>query len=267
MRRPCPRPTAATARDVSRRRRRRQAGGTPAALVPEDVAGPLRRGVRRTAGLRHRERPQAPGARLTSRAAASSPGCRPSACAASRCATPVPSPRGRAGDVAVGRACDREPGPLGCCLAVALGFGAAMWSQLTIGWQWSRPAITAPPPPSPRSPRRSRCRPCLSSPFWPRCRCSPPSSPASPAAGPATAQAVGGPRRGQRDRVRRRQALRERLAGHRRPRRPHPRRPGRVRVGESLSVSSTGRIPVCSAPSPSPRLPGWPSARSPRRPR
>jgi hypothetical protein len=32
---------------------------------------------------------------------------------------------------------------LGCCLAVFLGFGAAMWSQLTIGWQWSEPAHAA----------------------------------------------------------------------------------------------------------------------------
>jgi hypothetical protein len=31
---------------------------------------------------------------------------------------------------------------LGCSLAVFLGFGAAMWSQLTIGWQWSRAAGT-----------------------------------------------------------------------------------------------------------------------------
>ncbi len=32
---------------------------------------------------------------------------------------------------------------LGCCLAVFLGFGAAMWSQLTIGWQWSEPPHAA----------------------------------------------------------------------------------------------------------------------------
>jgi hypothetical protein len=31
---------------------------------------------------------------------------------------------------------------LGCSLAVFLGIGAAMWSQLTIGWQWSRSAST-----------------------------------------------------------------------------------------------------------------------------
>ena len=28
---------------------------------------------------------------------------------------------------------------LGCAAAVFLGFGAALWSQLTIGWQWSAP--------------------------------------------------------------------------------------------------------------------------------
>jgi hypothetical protein len=32
---------------------------------------------------------------------------------------------------------------LACCLAVFLALGAAIWSQLTIGWQWSAPA-TAP---------------------------------------------------------------------------------------------------------------------------
>ena len=26
---------------------------------------------------------------------------------------------------------------LACCLSIFLGFGAAIWSQLTIGWQWS----------------------------------------------------------------------------------------------------------------------------------
>jgi hypothetical protein len=31
----------------------------------------------------------------------------------------------------------------GCCAAVFLGFGAAMWSQLTIGWQWSAPDTAA----------------------------------------------------------------------------------------------------------------------------
>ncbi len=33
-------------------------------------------------------------------------------------------------------------GSLGCCLAVFLAFGAALWSQLTIGWQWSPSAST-----------------------------------------------------------------------------------------------------------------------------
>src|SRR3977135_351094 len=28
---------------------------------------------------------------------------------------------------------------LGCALGVFLTFGVAIWSQLTIGWQWSRP--------------------------------------------------------------------------------------------------------------------------------
>lgn len=32
---------------------------------------------------------------------------------------------------------------LGCCVAIFVGFGAAMWSQLTIGWQWSQPDTAA----------------------------------------------------------------------------------------------------------------------------
>ena len=32
---------------------------------------------------------------------------------------------------------------LACCTAVFLGLGAAMWSQLTIGWQWSAPDARA----------------------------------------------------------------------------------------------------------------------------
>jgi hypothetical protein len=32
---------------------------------------------------------------------------------------------------------------LACCMAIFLGFGVAMWSQLTIGWQWSEPGTTA----------------------------------------------------------------------------------------------------------------------------
>ena len=50
---------------------------------------------------------------------------------------------GTAGDIAAGRHVTASLVSLGCCLAVALGFGAAMWSQLTIGWQWSRPASAA----------------------------------------------------------------------------------------------------------------------------
>jgi hypothetical protein len=41
------------------------------------------------------------------------------------------------------RACDQARTSLvalGCCVAVFLGFGVAIWSQLTIGWQWSEPA-------------------------------------------------------------------------------------------------------------------------------
>jgi hypothetical protein len=33
-------------------------------------------------------------------------------------------------------------GALGCCVAVFLVVGAALWSQLTIGWQWSAPSGT-----------------------------------------------------------------------------------------------------------------------------
>ncbi len=32
---------------------------------------------------------------------------------------------------------------LGWCVAIFMGFGAAMWSQLTIGWQWSEPDTVA----------------------------------------------------------------------------------------------------------------------------
>jgi len=32
---------------------------------------------------------------------------------------------------------------MGCALAVFLAFGVAMWSQLTVGWQWSEPDTTA----------------------------------------------------------------------------------------------------------------------------
>ncbi len=56
---------------------------------------------------------------------------------------PGPMAARTAGDIAVGRHVTASLVSLGCCLAVALGFGAAMWSQLTIGWQWSRPAGTA----------------------------------------------------------------------------------------------------------------------------
>ncbi len=32
---------------------------------------------------------------------------------------------------------------LGCCAAIFMSFGAALWSQLTIGWQWSAPDSAA----------------------------------------------------------------------------------------------------------------------------
>ena len=32
---------------------------------------------------------------------------------------------------------------LGCCVAIFVDLGAAMWSQLTIGWQWSEPDTAA----------------------------------------------------------------------------------------------------------------------------
>jgi hypothetical protein len=32
---------------------------------------------------------------------------------------------------------------LGCCTAVFVSFGAAIWSQLTVGWQWSAPGNAA----------------------------------------------------------------------------------------------------------------------------
>ena len=32
---------------------------------------------------------------------------------------------------------------LGCCVAIFVAFGTAMWSQLTIGWQWSEPDAAA----------------------------------------------------------------------------------------------------------------------------
>jgi len=32
---------------------------------------------------------------------------------------------------------------LGCCAAIFAGLGAAMWSQLTVGWQWSEPDTAA----------------------------------------------------------------------------------------------------------------------------
>jgi hypothetical protein len=62
--------------------------------------------------------------------------------AAGVCGLPLHDPDaapGLAVDGAVSRHVTASLVALGCCLAVALGFGAAMSSQLTIGWQWSGP--------------------------------------------------------------------------------------------------------------------------------
>jgi hypothetical protein len=55
------------------------------------------------------------------------------------CGFPVAGPR----DAAAGRASAASLASLSACLAVFVVVGAAMWSQLTIGWQWSAPAGTA----------------------------------------------------------------------------------------------------------------------------
>ena len=50
----------------------------------------------------------------------------------------------RAGWCRTGRATSRASlASLACCTAVFLGFGGAIWSQLTIGWQWSAPDTAA----------------------------------------------------------------------------------------------------------------------------
>ena len=46
---------------------------------------------------------------------------------------------------------------LACCAAVFLGLGGAIWSQLTIGWQWSAPDATAAVPTGSRPWGRRRC--------------------------------------------------------------------------------------------------------------
>ncbi|HEX4292257.1 MAG TPA: hypothetical protein VH021_25265 [Trebonia sp.] len=88
------------------------------------------------------ERPQAPGRSLDVMRG----GLVARLSAVGLCGLPLRDPGamapGTAGDVAAGRHVTASLVALGCCLAVALGFGAAMWSQLTIGWQWSRPAST-----------------------------------------------------------------------------------------------------------------------------
>ena len=68
--------------------------------------------------------------------------------------------------------------------------------------------------------------------------------------------------------VRRRPALREQLAGHRRPPCARPQRSGRVHLGDhALREHRTGRIRRCSRPCPATSVPGWRSARSSSPPR
>ena len=213
-----------------------------------------------------RTRPAAPS---TSRAAASSPGCR---------RRPVRRPaarlgrrprRGRGRTPAVGRHVTASLVSLGCCLC-----GCARLRRRDVVPADHRLAVVRGPAGSAsaaafatRDARRSRCRSCSPSRSWPRCRCSPRVG-RRIAGGRAgrPAPAVGGPGRGQRDRVRRRQALRERLARHRRPRRLHPGRGGRVRVGDvAVGLVVLGASRAAGQPCPPPRSPGWPSARWPRR--
>jgi hypothetical protein len=63
--------------------------------------------------------------------------------AAGLCGVPLRDPAaaatGTRPDAGVGRHVTASLVALGCCLSIVLGFGAAMWSQLTIGWQWSAP--------------------------------------------------------------------------------------------------------------------------------
>jgi hypothetical protein len=87
------------------------------------------------------ERPQAPGRTLD----VVRGGVVARLSAAGLCGLPLRDPGvGTGADAAVGRHVTASLISLGCCLAVAVGFGAAMWSQLTIGWQWSARASTAP---------------------------------------------------------------------------------------------------------------------------
>ena len=153
------------------RRRRRDDPRPPGArllpLVPGGLAGPVRRGVRRAAGRRHRGTTALAARTRTSRAAASSPGSPTSAWR-------LPAPRGDRG--AGGTAADPQRqvraslGTLGAALAVCLAFGAAMRSQLTIGWERqprALPSAADPDPPSsvwaremPPSSRQPRCWSC-----------------------------------------------------------------------------------------------------------
>jgi hypothetical protein len=87
------------------------------------------------------ERPQAPGRTLD----VIRGGLVARLSAVGLCGLPLRDPAAVAPGTAVGRHVTASLVSLGCCLAVALGLGAAMWSQLTIGWQWSAPGrVTSP---------------------------------------------------------------------------------------------------------------------------
>ena len=123
---------------------------------------------------------------------------------------------------------------LGFCTAIFAGFGAAMWSQLTVGWQWSEPDTAATTVAMVVMSAAMLAFAVLAVAaavpvLW--------SAGSGLARGrhPGPARA-GGARRGLRgDHVRGRQALRERLAGHGRPpvgpAGPGARRGGGVLVG------------------------------------
>ena len=109
---------------------RPQQGARPAALVPEGVALTLRRGVRRAAGRRHG------GTTAVVRAALER------------------GPQRHRGAVPPRRAwavspLDRDDGErrslvaVGGALTIFIVFALAIWSQLTIGWQWSAPDTAA----------------------------------------------------------------------------------------------------------------------------